>query len=725
MTESKMRGLRRVLLLTDGEAAATIAEQTLALGRSWLGCEPLLVQIALPQAAMTADADALEMLAAACDRLADGAWVAELAAAGWGVAKSDEIEAWLLIDAGSRPAAARVPGAAAASDLPLARVAALSELAWQRLRVYVTVRAFLLAEPTTQAAAAVCAEQLAATGVEQLGLLGPVDAARLRWTPDHWQAAAARSLATLLWSDAELAPDRSQAYRPAPEADHASVTQVAAPAAQVAMAPATAATEAQVVWGIGAAAWPTPQAALMQWLSVYGAHATTARLLAAPAGPTPVVADPDDERPPWELPALTIAPERHRLSVDAAAPPEPPGLVWGQRRPGWEALAALPAALRTAADARASQAHDAQYEPRGAWLAGQVDAWQAALQQLRSERLTPGWPELLRFQGDLDTLITRLRAASALIEDWLEAAGARFRAAEDAVARAETDLASLCQSFPPANRRGLWIMLAQPWRWPALAWAYLGLLPQFGQKYLDACYHRGAARWAEANLHALRQAYLAMAQIVQDLQQEVAALTAQLAALEAELARRLAAAACPPPWDAARLASLARRMLGDAGPGLAWILVEPASDGEAAQDATVVDASALARLSAWVGARLAPLARWTAADWLTAGLEPEALLPWFDDFARQATPLWPAAAQAEAEVWLLCPAAPAADGEADTGAAARLEAALQAWVQQQGMGMPQAHCGRSHADVLLLLRGAQVPLADGLSGGARYEQGAF
>jgi hypothetical protein len=93
MDERTAPRLRRALLLTLGASAEAVAGQTLALGQRWLGLEPPLVRVNLSPdlAAGPADAETLALLAAACDRLADGAAIIQLQQAGWALAKPDEI----------------------------------------------------------------------------------------------------------------------------------------------------------------------------------------------------------------------------------------------------------------------------------------------------------------------------------------------------------------------------------------------------------------------------------------------------------------------------------------------------------------------------------------------------------------------------------------------------------------------------------------------------------
>jgi len=322
------------------------------------------------------------------------------------------------------------------------------------------------------------------------------------------------------------------------------------------------------VWALGAAAWPSPWAELRRQAIPRCALAAVGRLL----GPA---ADADEQ-----VAGLDVSPERHRLSLEAATPAGPADLTWGGRRPAWRALATLPETLRQAAEARSRQAHDEQFGPRMAWLEQQVAAWRAALDRLAQERLArpDGWPLLLCLREELLAKGEELRAACAAIEEWLEEAGARFARAEDDLARAGQALEALCRRFPPPDWAGAMGVLLQPWRWPWLAWAYLVALPRAGRRYLNAWARRSEARRAEANIHTLRQVYLARAQMVQERQREVDAWIAALRATAEALAQEVADLSAPPaPWDAARLAALADELSDGPGPGMSWIPEPPVS----------------------------------------------------------------------------------------------------------------------------------------------------
>jgi hypothetical protein len=672
------RRIRRAVLLTNGPVAEAVAAETWALSRSWLGTEPPL---AIVRDALLPDAGSREAVPAVLDEaflsLVSGTRIAALRDAGWGLARADEIQAWVLVDVGT----SRAPSNGLGTLLP-----ALAERAWQHLRVHLSWHALVLAEPAAEAQAAQWAIDLAAAGVENVCVDGPVDAARLYWEPPVWQGRAATALAALLWNEAGQFNS-------------------AGPASVEGRAPA---------WSIGAAAWVAPQAPIKAQVALRCARLSVARWLAHPDVPEASAADV----PPWEVPGLAVTPEQHRFAAEASVPPEPAGQTWHQRRPDWHAVHGLVAELRAATEKRAAQAHTEQYNLRGAWLGSQVAAWETALAQLRCQRLAPtaGWPQLQLFGLELRGLVAQLQSACVLIEDWLEEAGRQFERAEAAALVATQDLTEVCAAFPAPTRAGLLATLTNLWRWPGLVWAYLVMLPHSAQSYLDAYAQQGQARRAEANVHALRQAYLAMAQITRDGLREVEALLGQAEEVAAELAtlatRQDGAAHSLEPWDAGKLDRLAVRLLPEVRSDLLGVLAVPVPEGQsdASPDANSA-AAAAERLLARVAADLQALDSWSAADCLIEALDDAGLMHWLRRQMEVATPLWPISAQeADTPLWLLTLLGAGLAGGADSPDAGRLEAAFHAMANHGTHSYAQARIVQSGVDAVLLLRAAPVQL---------------
>lgn len=693
------RRIRRAVLLTNGPQAEAVADRTWALSRDWLGVDPPLAVArgfmaeagagdwvspspeGSLQAQSQANFTALKaynggLLDEACAGLVSGSRVAALRAAGWELARGDEVQAWLLVDV---LAAGAAPGTLGVL-LPV-----LAERVWDQARVHVVWRGLVLAEPALEGQAAGWVAELAAAGVEGVIVAGPVDAARLRWESDSWQGRTATALAALLWGEADALNQAGWA----------------------------AAGAAVTAWSVGATAWMTPLAQIQAQVALRAARLLLAQWLATPDQPTVRLGHPEladgVNMPPWEVPGLTVAPEQLRSALEAGVAPAPDGCLWAQRRPAWLAVHGLADALQATAEQHVAPAKAEQYEQRGAWLGAQVATWETALAGLRRLRLRPeaGAPQLRLFALELQGLNGQLQAACLRVEDWLDAAGRQYERATLGVQAAHQALVVLCAAFPAATAVGLRAALRGLWRWPGLAWAYLLLLPRAAQRYLDACARQWQARRTEANTHALRQAHLALAQAVQAQLSEVAALLGLVERIADELAlREEAAGSVPAPWDAARLDQLAARLLPALPVGLPDMLA-----GEDWANAAAVDgATAADRLLVCVARRLHTLLPWSAADCLAEGLDEAGLARWLTRQAAEATPLWPGAgAEAAAPVWLLTPLRAEAPGGPSALGAGRLEAAFQAaWMDgQKGM---QARVGRTHADGVLLLRLAPVQL---------------
>ncbi len=674
-TPKLKRRIRRAVILTDGSAAEAVAEKLEALSQAWLGTEPPLAVVrSATQGDLEGEAPAvLNALNMACDRLASGEVIGKLQAAGYTLARQDEIQLWVIVDvAGDLES----PSGHLAEMPPL--LALLADTVWQRTRIHVTTRGLLLAEPAAEDVAAKWARGLVDAGAEQVTIAGPVDAARVRWEPGAWQTRAATALATLLWSEVALQNPAGLARR-TPVEDGNPIE----------------------VWSFGAAVWQAPLVQIRQHVAIRCAMRIVEQLIRKDhtfeVSETSKVLWSDD-LPPWEMPRLAVAPERHRLALEGAVPPEPPAQIWGRQRPDWHTLPKLPEALRTTTEKRAAQAHEEQYTPRGEWLGGQVAAWQTALEQLRRERLLPGagWPAVGLYHRELEALAAQLQAACVTIEDWLEAAGQRFEGAAAAATRAQRGLEALCAEFPAPTRAAARAVLLRPWRWLEIAWAYWIMLPRHAQKCLDTAYHQGQARWVEANTHALRQAYLAMAQVTHEHQDTVKQVFTALTEAQAELAEQLKGLGAPPePWDETGLQRLAESLTPEAWPD-AWRLA-----GTWEQPATTI--------LGWVEERLGELAAWTAADCLANTANDAELAQRLGSVADTALPLWPGANPgADTTLWLIWPARAAEGGF--HSAEERLQSALQAWTGGHAGERLHIHTAVGSASALLVLRATAVTL---------------
>jgi len=689
-----MRRIRRAMLLAYGPAAEAVAGTTMALSRAWLGVEPpLAIEAWRPRSQQPAQSRSFDDLRTGSTSaepvcagklrngcsdfqppggerpLLDGAWaglvsgarIAALREAGWTLARGDEIQGWVLVDVAADQATAALTTA-----LPT-----LAEQIWQAWRVHVTWRALVLAEPAQEHLAAAWVAALADTGVEEVALAGPVDAARLCWETPEWQGRVAAALAALLWGEGDLlrAAGLAQAAGRMP------------------------------AWAIGGAAWASPLEELKVQAALRCARWVAERWLT----------DGKDLTGLGDLSGLIeVTPGQRRSALEACVPPAPARLTWGNRRPDWHTVRSVAAALQADVDEHTAQTQAAQYEPRGAWLGTQVAAWQAELAEWRWQRLAlaGAGPGLRSLALELQALVEQLRAACGQIQDWLEAASQEFERAQAGAQAAQQALAALCAAFPAPTQSGVLAALTNLWRWPGLIWAYLVLLPRAAGRYLDACGRQWQARRNEANMHALRQAYLAMAQITQEHRREVAALIVQVEQIADILAARTAAATpLPEPWRAAQLDRLAAAWLPQVKVSvqdLPW--PTDISDGAVAEDVGASCAAADDLLAA-ISADLAALDGWSAADCLAAALDDAGLSAWLRRQLGAAVPLWPVSTgENAAATWLLTPIS-AADGAQSS----RIETAFQAALGD-GSCDGRGRLGRSWADAVLLLTLAPVQL---------------
>lgn len=660
--------LRRVILLTTGPVAKSVAEQTAFFSQAWLGAAPPLAVVHLDD--VGAEPALTKTLAAACDRLADVDLAADLLASGWQVAATDAIAVWWLVETAA---------ADGTKPDPAALLADLQASAWRRLRLHIGVRAMMLLEPAEQSAAISWLERLADAGAEWIAVAGPVDAGRLRWPAPVWQERAAKTVAALLWCETGLEWGRFEATKGR-------------------------------VWAVGAAVWPSPAASIHAQAARYCAMQTVQKLLMpCPATPAGI-----SDLPPWEIPGLAIAPERRRLALQTFAPPPLPAPSWERFRPAnaWATLADRGDDLTAAATAYFAPARDAHYSARASWLAEQVTNWEDALLQLRDERLSPvaGWPALNAYRLELRSLASQMLVACAMIDDWLETAYRQYAQAEAAAAQAGQALAASCALFPALHPASLAALLVRPWLWPRLLWAYLFDLPARGQAYLSAAGQREQARWHEANTLALQQAHLSMAQAVRERQAEADVYAQRLAAAAALLKHLDDGKEAPAPWSATQVAELAADAAPENGPSLPllWGVV-----GDRAGETEPAMEPGLDGLLAWTDSCLSFLETWTAADYLLAALSGAEMAIWPADMAAQSRPLWPTKGrESPARIWLLCPDRAERSGPKGWRAEARLLSQLDDWMaHQHGQGAGRVDGGICAVDAVVILQTVAVDLA--------------
>lgn len=703
------RRAARVLLLAVGENAQAVAAQVVTASRHWFTGEPPLVLVGTEAPA----SDLTTALAQACDALADQQRMTWLRRTGWTLARTNELQVWLLLDSADEEAG-QAPQAAPSATMAVTLLERVTAIAWQRLRVHVVQSAFLLAEPAHLAALRQTATQLAAAGVEQIYITGPVNQEHVRFPVAHWQMQAAMALTILLWNTPPSHTALGQHTSRVPEAN------------------AHAAPELEVT-AIGGAAWLSPLPALQEWLAIRTAQAVI-QLLQQDERHRGTGQDLGSRVTTMTERTETLAASylaQAEAELAALAPRVAPINGWRSERPAWSALATLAKRLLAEAAAQQERQQIEQQQMRRRWLTARMESWERAQQANRQTQLLPaqGWPALPLYQTDLTQQAAAIQAMTVVIEAQLEKLGTRLAQIEQQVQQRVHALKQLCHYLPAYTPKGVLMALVQPWRWLDYGYAYWARLPVLRQQCLDAVAERQVVACQEANWHSLRQVYLAMAQDVRRDLQWSSALQARLAEVTEQLQQRAAqvALAALAPWQPAALQQLWTQQLGDSGVGAQL----PAGANLAAlfQQMPLVqwleqDADSLTQaLLTWAGTLSPPCRHWSAIECLTQGLGSRGvavgevtasatLADWLEQFVHNALPLWPteeAVGEVTAESWLLT--APLATGNDDDAngvdVAVQSRAALEAWCATQ----PDLFWASSAVDGLLALQWTQVAIS--------------
>ncbi len=669
-------GLPRAVLASTGAQAAAVCERTLQLAADWLGTAPPLAHwtngaAVAAQPGAAAEDEPHTDLAALLDHIAQRRLADDLRAAGYELQAPDALLLWLVVsdDAGALPDPARLKQAV---DL-------LGELAWRRLRAQVAVKLLVVTEPANAAALAAWRTQIA---VDALHLCSPINLHRLRLSAEEVTAQAATALAALLCG---VFPSHTRAPN----------------AACVAL---------------GAAGWTAPIAALRRGLALLSARhaveALAAQLEAGAAEMTPGAPGLALAR----LPGL----EQSDLDLAAAAPPPLSAPRWRELGVAWPDLAGLRVAVETRLARREERHEQTLRAARHAWLDQRMAAWQALVGEVDRLQQPEGDapPPLARYCANLQHLAAQLDHELDALATALERSDHRLQEAETQVGAAWDAVETLCGQVPPATGRGVLMAALQPWMWPVWPYAFGVLLPQEGQRLLDAAAYRGKVRWHEANWHVLRQAALAMRQDVNRRRQRLAQLQDGVASLRTYLAAQLTTLALPAPWDWAAL----QRLWLAAKTHDAALAAFPAHETPLDWPAQPYDRCAERLIAHYAGATLF-VERWPVLDALAQAFPPgtdgaramsdagaenelffdtEAALPagclaWLNGMLESTLPLWPDPAPAPVSGpagWCLLP--PPAAGRPESG---RGQDTLRHWRQDVANLAPGALAGRTLAIV--------------------------
>lgn len=675
--------LARTLLVSIGDAAGRICQRTLALAADWLGAAP---PVAHWSGSTTVDAapDAEDAaLLAALDAIARRQVADDLRSAGYALQTTEALAVWIVADAaGELPDPARIAAAAANAR----------RLAWNRIRAETAIRVLAVSEPAEGAALAAWQQQLAAS-TKAIYWSSPVNLHHLRVdAPEHAERTAV-ALAVLLCGNF---PSHAQPRHDAGLA-------------------------------VGAAAWTAPRAAVRRGLALHSALHTVACVEAQLVRPADAAAD--------ELAALAgRIPSLEQSDGDLAGsiPPALAATRWRDFGVSWEDLDDLRQLLHARMARREERHAQSVRVARCAWLDARMDAWHALLDDV--DRLQAasgaGAPPLGAYRAALTALHTRLRRDLDALTTALERSDPRVCAADEQVELAWGQVEKVCGQLPRPTPRGLVYAALQPWMWPIWPYAFHTLLPQEGQRLLDAIAHAGKARWHEANWHMLRQAALAMSQDVQRRLHTLDQLSNTLAALRAYLTAALAALPLPAPWTPATLHRVWMTARGQA-PALAafpthlrpldWCTAAPDASGEqliahfagAAEFVerwTVLDCLAQPFLEH--GAAGAAPVLSVDAPAVADGLPP-ACMAWLTDFVETALPLWPDPAVTPnmgTVGWCLLP--PPAPGGTDSGYGPDT---LRHWCEDVVNLAPAALAGQT----LAILRWAPVAVGEEACAGSQ------
>lgn len=636
-----LRGVNRVLLLTQGSNAIQVGRHVLDLSQRWFAVAAPLKLVEVEVNTPSAGVETLQCLIDASEALAAQTLAQTLHNQGLMFERPGEIHLWVVVDLVPTSVDAGAPGFIpvskpeapdVCSDLaPSALVQELTNQVWRRLRVAIVPHILFLAEPAAEAALAFWVRQMASEATNGFYVAAPVNQEHLLLETADWRWQVATALAVLLWS---CAPNHTL------------------------LGPSAMGRGA--LRALGAAAWPSPAPLLKQWLALQWAHRLATRLI-------------NQLKAGAELPASLSPPNANRLEQDLAAAFQPPAVDerWGARRPSWSALADLAQSLARQAEINEKEERMRQQEARFAWLDGQLARWQERLEHHQQSYLSPeeGWPQLGRYRSELHRYRQGLCQAASMVDERLESAVLRHERAGALAEQTTLHLQALCRSFPPCTERGLANAALHPWHWPRWIWNYWQRIPEDARRLLDALAQRRHAAWLESNLQLARQFYLAAIQQTQEELAMLATLEHVLTALAGHLAHLLEQVECelPLPWDPSRLAWLYTQILDDTLEG-AWVLLHQHPLRTWPQRAETALAT---ELIAWVEPELAALDHWTTVESLHLALiageaEPSVTAgscwaTWLETLRRQATPLWPGQAlaqQALAEEWIITPPRP-------------------------------------------------------------------
>ena len=511
-TSQPRHALTRTLLVSAGAQARIVCRRAWEIAADWLNTTPPLAHWDAGTLAAAGTPEDTARVTVLLDGIAQRKGIQALHDAGYTVQNPEEIVLWMVLsdDGEGLPAPAALQTVSAW----------LHRLAWSRMRARATLSVMALVEPDNVSVMGRWRQQIAST-TDALHLCSPVNLHHLRLDAADFCEHTAVALAVRVCG---AFPSHTR--------------------------PADASCLA-----VGAAQWTAPIAELRRGLALLSAQHAVAALRNELAA---AIADANASSHHDLMIGRIATLEQSDLDLAAAVTPAAPAARWRQLGLGWSDLAELRTRVQERLDRRDARHEQMLRQARHAWLDQRIDQWRTQLEAV-DRLLLPagdGAPPLQQQRQHLHLLAARLRQDLDALTTALERSDQRLQAAEAQVDDAWEQVEKLCGQLPPATMKGVLIAAVQPWMWPVWPYALHVLLPQEGQKMLDAVAYRSKVRWHEANWHVLRQVTLAMHQDVNRRLHQLERLAAYVAALHADLTAQLAALVLPAPWSHAALHTL-------------------------------------------------------------------------------------------------------------------------------------------------------------------------
>ncbi|MFN8443279.1 MAG: hypothetical protein U0175_21060 [Caldilineaceae bacterium] len=512
-TSSTAFAIRRSLLVTFGDEALDVANQTVQISRQWLQVDPLPMQIA-----DGASDSSCEAILKGCNGLADARLAQQWQGRGYTIKQRNEMDLWIILQLSSQQNEHTTVSHLNGDELA-AWIEESSRQVHAALKVQLTVNLFLLCEPQAQPLALPWANKLRNLCEERIYLCGPVNQQHLR--VENWLHDSARTLAGLLWSE-----------RSAPGAKHWH--------------------ELESCWVTvaGADGWRAPNLELQKWLAVEWCE----RQLVLLEGNARV----ERAAPPtWLLSLETL--ERDLLTH---VTPVPHPQDRSGQRPRWEQLATYPSQLLNGIQRLFMGRTIQQRAARNQWLAKQLARCEPYSSTTSLNHGIRNAPSVNALRQEIATLSTALTQLCDEVDRRLSAVEADLKEQEESCRQAQTKLQAMCDQFPSLTIPGILSALVMPWRWWRWALLYAFELPEQIQQLRNAELAKAEIVWEQENTLTIRQFVLALLQDAQCQEQWLTHVEQRISALKQRIAEQKSQIGQPAllPWSSERLQWLANEV---------------------------------------------------------------------------------------------------------------------------------------------------------------------